>query len=88
MEHRAEAGLPPKSKSFGTVIDEYVRFRQRDHRQGRTSDGMPRQIIRVAKFWREYAGAKPVEAIDDKVMRVERKPNVCFTERSGINRLR
>jgi integrase len=26
---------------------------------------MLRQIIRVAKFWREYAGA----AIDDKVMR-------------------
>jgi integrase len=30
---------------------------------------MLRQIIRVAKFWREYAGALPVEAVDDKVMR-------------------
>ena len=30
---------------------------------------MLRQIIRVAKFWREYAGAVPIEAIDDKVMR-------------------
>jgi integrase len=30
---------------------------------------MLRQIIRVAKFWREYAGAMPIEAIDDKVMR-------------------
>jgi integrase len=30
---------------------------------------MLRQIVRVAKFWREYAGAMPVEAIDDKVMR-------------------
>jgi integrase len=30
---------------------------------------MLRQIIRVAKFWRDYAGGMPVEAIDDKVMR-------------------
>lgn len=28
-----------------------------------------RQIIRVSKFWREYAGALAVETIDDKVMR-------------------
>jgi integrase len=69
LEHRADAGLPPKSKLFSAVIDDYVRFRERDHKQGRTSDGMLRQIIRVAKFWREYAGAIPIEAIDDKVMR-------------------
>ena len=58
MEHRADAGLPPKSKTFGAVIDDYVRFRERDHQQGRTSAGMLRQIIRVAKFWREYAGGR------------------------------
>jgi integrase len=69
LEQRAEQGLPLKSKLFSVVIDDYVRFRERDHHQGRTSDGMLRQIIRVAKFWREYAGAIPVEAIDDKVMR-------------------
>ena len=69
LEHRADQGLPPKSKLFSAVIDDYVRFRERDHKQGRTSDGMLRQIVRVANFWREYAGAKPVEAIDDKVMR-------------------
>ena len=69
LEQRAEQGLPLKSKLFSVVIDDYVRFRERDHAQGRTSDGMLRQIIRVAKFWREYAGAMPVEAIDDKVMR-------------------
>ena len=34
-----------------------------------TSAGMLRQIIRVSKFWREYAGELAVEAIDDKVMR-------------------
>jgi len=69
LEQRAEVGLPPKSKLFSVVIDEYVRFRERDHRQGRTSAGRLRQIIRVAKFWREYAGGTPIEAIDDKVMR-------------------
>ena len=30
---------------------------------------MLRQIIRVSKFWRDYAGQLAVEAIDDKVMR-------------------
>ena len=53
LEHRVELGLPPKSKLFSAVIDDYVRFRERDHRHGKTSDGMLRQIIRVAKFWRE-----------------------------------
>ena len=69
LEQRAEQGLPPKSKLFSVVVDDYVRFRERDYHHGRTSDGMLRQIIRVAKFWRAYAGAMPVEAIDDKVMR-------------------
>jgi integrase len=69
LEQRVELGLPPKSKLFSAVIDDYVRFRQRDNAHGKTSDGMLRQIIRVARFWREYAGAMPVEAIDDKAMR-------------------
>jgi hypothetical protein len=30
---------------------------------------MLRQIVRVSKFWREYAGHLAVEDIDDKVMR-------------------
>src|SRR4051812_9341988 len=69
LEQRADQGLPPKSKLFAAVLDDYIRFRERDHRHGRTSAGMLRQIIRVSKFWREYAGVLPVEAIDDKVMR-------------------
>jgi hypothetical protein len=69
LEHRVDQGLPPKSKLFSAVIDDYVRFRERDNGHGKTSDGMLRQIIRVAKFWRDYAGGMPVEAIDDKVMR-------------------
>jgi site-specific recombinase XerD len=69
IEHRAEQGLPPKSKLFAAVIGDYIDYREGDHRHGKTSAGMLRQIIRVSKFWREYAGALAVEAIDDKVMR-------------------
>jgi integrase len=67
IEQRVEQGLPLKSKSFATVIDDYIRYRERDHRHGKTSAGMLRQIIRVSKFWREYAGELAVEDIDDKV---------------------
>ena len=69
IEQRADHGLPPKSKLFSAVIDDYIRYRERDHQHGKTSDGMLRQIIRVSKFWREYAGALAVEDIDDKLMR-------------------
>ena len=69
IEQRADQGLPQKSKSFAAVIDDYIRYRERDHRHGGTSAGMLREIVRVSKFWREYAGQFAVEAIDDKVMR-------------------
>src|SRR5438067_11103830 len=69
LEHRADQGLPPKSELFATVIDDYIRYRERDHRHGKTSAGMLRQIVRVSKFWREYAGHLAVEVIDDQVMR-------------------
>jgi integrase len=69
LEERADQGLPPKSKSLSAVIDEYIRYRERDHRHGKTSAGMLRQIIRVSKFWREYADELAIEAIDDMVMR-------------------
>ncbi len=29
---------------------------------------MLRQVKRVLKFWREYAGKKAIESIDDKVL--------------------
>ena len=69
LEQRCEQGLPPKSKLFAAVIDDYIAYRERDHRHGKTSAGMLRQLKRVSKFWREYAGHLAVEAMDDKVMR-------------------
>jgi integrase len=53
LEHRTEQGLPPKFKFFFAVIDDYIRYRERDHQHGKTSASMLRQIIRVSKFWRE-----------------------------------
>jgi hypothetical protein len=46
IEQRAEQSLPPKSKKFQKVIDDYIRYRERDHRHGKTSAGMLRQIVR------------------------------------------
>jgi hypothetical protein len=54
LEQRADQGLPPKSRLFTAVIDDYIGYRERDHRHGKTSEGMLRQIIRVSKFWREF----------------------------------
>jgi len=56
LERRVEEGLPTKSKLFSAVIDDYIAYRTRDHRHGKTSAGMLKQIVRVSKFWREYAG--------------------------------
>ena len=62
IEQRADQGFPQKSKSFAAVIDDYIAYRERDHRHGGTSAGMLKQIVRVSKFWREYAGQLAVEA--------------------------
>jgi integrase len=69
LEDRTEKGLPVRTKTFGAVIDEYVKFREKDHQQGRTQAGMLRQVKRVSKFWKEFAGKKAIESIDDKVLR-------------------
>ena len=47
LEQRAEVGIPPKSKLFSAVINDYIRHRERNHRHGGTSAGMLRQIIRA-----------------------------------------
>jgi integrase len=44
LEQRADQGLPSKSKLFSAVIDDYIRYRERDHAHGKTSAGMLRQI--------------------------------------------
>ena len=63
LEEQTENGLPLKTKTFGAVIADYIKFREKDHKQGRTQAGMLRQVKRVLKFWREYAGKKAIESI-------------------------
>jgi hypothetical protein len=44
IEFKQGAGLPVTSRSFNSVIDEYVQFRTKQHAQGHTSIHMLRQI--------------------------------------------
>jgi hypothetical protein len=62
-----EQGLPIKATLFRDVIDEYVASREKSASQGKTKPGMLRQIKRVVKFWREYAGSKRIHDIGDAV---------------------
>lgn len=77
-EYKLAEGLPVHNRSFDAVITEYVQLRENDNKVGKeaqrgkaikfTQDEMLRQIKRVSKFWREYAGSKAIEAVDDKVI--------------------
>ena len=69
FEFSVEHGIPIDAKTFGEVIEEYVKFRRRENEQGRTSDGMLRQIERVVRFWQTYAGDKLITAIGDAQLR-------------------
>ena len=65
LEFRAEHHIPITIKKFVDVIDEYETFRTKQHQQGHTSATMLRQIIRVNKFWREFAGKRLITNIDN-----------------------
>lgn len=72
-------GLALSERTLARVIDEYLAWRQRDHEDGnapgardgrrRTSAHMLRQLTRVTRYWRLYAGDKAIEAIDEAVLR-------------------
>jgi integrase len=64
-----DQGLPIKAKSLNAVIDEYVEFRGLSCEQGVTKPAMLRQIKRVAKFFRAYAGTKPIHQVGDDDLR-------------------
>lgn len=77
---RLEENLPLHQKSLNDVIDEYIKFRERDYertknlvinssRQQHTTLANLRQIKRVSKFWREYCGKLAVDRIDDKMLK-------------------
>ena len=77
---RLEENLPIFQKSLNDVIDEYIKFRERDYertkdlvinsaRQQHTTYHNLRQIKRAAKFWREYCGKLAVVRIDNTVLK-------------------
>jgi integrase len=79
LEFRKEQNLPLQTKRLNDVIDEYIKLRQTQHDRGgykrgksqrgqHTSAHMLRQIKRVSKFWREYAGKLAVDRIDNAVL--------------------
>jgi integrase len=62
---RQQLGLPTTLRTMNSVIDEYVALREKQHKQGRTSAHMLRQIHRVVQFWRQYAGKRQITQIGD-----------------------
>ncbi len=55
--------------TLAKVIEEYTEQRELDNKRGKVGDGMLRQIKRVQKFWIEFAGKKPIDAITNKELR-------------------
>ena len=80
LEFRKEEQLPLQIKRFSDVLYEYAKLRESQNARGtykhsnkanqqQTSDYMLRQIVRVSKFWHEYCGKKPVDKIDNALLR-------------------
>lgn len=71
-------GLPIRKRTLNALLDEYIAFREHDHKMGETgrsgtsvkytSAGMLRQVQRVQHFWRAYAGKSLIDTIDKKVL--------------------
>ena len=69
MEDEGERGLPVVQRTFAAVITSYIKHREKECDQGRTSEAMLRQIKRVAVFWVKYAGSVAVASVDDRVLK-------------------
>lgn len=71
-------GLPVRKRTLNALLDEYVEYRELDHKLGKgarsgtsvkyTSEGMLRQVKRVQHFWRDYAGKRLIDSIDKKAL--------------------
>lgn len=66
--NKKDRGLPVTSVRFTEAIDEYVACREQQTIHGKTKLGMLRQVKRIAKFWREYAGFKLIEEVNNKIL--------------------
>ena len=69
FEFRAEHNIPISIKKFVDVLDEYEAYRKKQHERGSTTAQMLRQIVRVNKFWREFAGKRLITSMDNAALR-------------------
>jgi integrase len=69
IQFKAKYGLAIRSTRFDAALNAYLAMREESHRRGKTSAGMIRQIRRVSRFWREYAGRMLIENIGDQHLR-------------------
>lgn len=66
FEDRTEQGLAYVTPTVKKVLAEYDAYRTKENEQGRTKDGMLRQVKRVQKFWIEFIGDKQIDRVDNK----------------------
>jgi integrase len=66
FEIKQERGEQFTAPTLKQVIAEYTKMRELDNQRGKTSDAMLRQIVRVNKFWIEYAGNLRIDKITNK----------------------
>lgn len=69
IQFKAKYGFAIQSTRFDAALNAYLAMREESHRRGKTSAGMIRQIRRVSRFWREYAGRMLIENINDQHLR-------------------
>lgn len=63
LEQQISDGLAVTRRSLNQAIDGYIALHEDKCRKSNGSAAMLRQIKRVTKFWREFAGNKPVDRI-------------------------
>jgi integrase len=69
LEERCAQGIPVSTKTFGSLIDDYVAWRTKDCERGKTKPAMLRQVRRVSELWKQYAGAKALPNVGDEQLK-------------------
>ena len=65
-EFKREEGRAYIVPTLTSVMADYTKQREMDHKRGKVGAGMIRQIKRVQKFWITYCGSKPIDKIGNK----------------------
>ena len=65
-EFKREEGRAYIVPTLTSVLADYTKQREMDHKRGKVGAGMIRQIKRVQKFWITYCGSNPIDKIGNK----------------------